>query len=261
MNSPLPQSPSSTTTSPSSSLSPLLPILNAFNHRHHNQHRLAHWWPVFRILRRTIRALIDDLALLSSTSLSSSKSTSRPRRDAAASPSPPPRAIWLSRHFIPRAYIAFSQLAADNQHAPLGLLLLAILSRVHAVVTQLLDRANTTSSTASTTTKQPSLSRHRPVDASNQDKGVAISRDVLPPPTQPTERLQSLPPTTTTTTTTSGRPSLDDPHSEDASPEGVTTTPLSKTKPKEAPSKEDKKRKKKKKGKGDELSSLFGSLA
>ncbi|KAL6885348.1 hypothetical protein HDV57DRAFT_423645 [Trichoderma longibrachiatum] len=260
MNSPLPQSPSSSpsTSSPSSSLSPLLPILNAFNHRHHNQHRLAHWWPVFRILRRTLRALVDDLALPSSTS-SSSKPTSRPRRDAAASSSPPPRAIWLSKHFIPRAYIAFSQLAADNQHAPLGLLLLAILSRVHAVVTQLLDRANTTSSTASTTTKQPSLSRHRPVDASNQDKGVAISRDVLPPPTKPTERLQALPPPATTIT--SGHPSLDEPRGGDANPEGVTTTQLSKTKPKEAPSKEDKKKKKKKKGKGDELSSLFGSLA
>ncbi|PNP54723.1 hypothetical protein THARTR1_04928 [Trichoderma harzianum] len=70
------------------SLSPILPILNAFNHRHHNQHRLAHWWPVFRIFRRSIRALLDDL--------------SSRRRDVS---SPPPRAIWLNKHFIPRAYM------------------------------------------------------------------------------------------------------------------------------------------------------------
>lgn len=80
------------TTTATSSLSPILPILNAFNHRHHNQHRLAHWWPVFRIFRRTIRFLLDDLA--------------SPRRHASASASsPPPRAVWLNKHFISRAYM------------------------------------------------------------------------------------------------------------------------------------------------------------
>lgn len=87
------------------SLTPLLPILNAFNHRHHNQHRLAHWWPVFRSLRRTVRNLIDDLS--PPTSLSSCPS---PRREAI-----PPRAVWLNKHFIPRAYVYV--------HLPLSLLL------------------------------------------------------------------------------------------------------------------------------------------
>lgn len=94
--------PSTTTMASSSSspltadsFTPLLPILNAFNHRHHNQHRLAHWWPVFRSLRRTIRNLIDDLS--PTTSLSSRPS---PRREAV-----PPRAVWLNKHFIPRAYV------------------------------------------------------------------------------------------------------------------------------------------------------------
>lgn len=79
---------------------PLLPILNAFNHRHHNQHRLAHWWPVFRSLRRTIRNLIDDLS--PPASLSSRPS---PRREAI-----PPRAVWLHKHLIPRAYVYASLL-------------------------------------------------------------------------------------------------------------------------------------------------------
>ncbi|TFA97942.1 hypothetical protein CCMA1212_010313 [Trichoderma ghanense] len=260
MNSPSSQPPPSTSSSPSSSLSPLLPILNAFNHRHHNQHRLAHWWPVFRILRRTLRALVDDLALPSSSSPSSSSSftsTSRARREASSQFSPPPRAIWLSKHFISRAYIAFSQLAADNQHAPLGLLLLAILSRVHAVLSQLLDHTTSTSTSTTTpsTTKTPSNSNNRSVDASNQDKGIAISRETHTPPVQPTERLRTL------QTTTSARHSSDEPRSRDADREAVTTRKLSKTKSKEASPKDDQKKKKKKKAKGDELSSLFGSLA
>ncbi|EGR48841.1 uncharacterized protein TRIREDRAFT_107591 [Trichoderma reesei QM6a] len=275
MTSLLPPQPPSTT-SPASSLSPLLPILHAFNHRHHNQHRLAHWWPVFRILRRTLRALVDDLtssstSTSSSSTSSSSKLSSRPRRDAAAlssqPPPPPPRAIWLSKHFIPRAYIAFSQLAADNQHAPLGLLLLAVLSRVHAVVTQLLlDHTATSSSTSTTplTSKlPPSIQDKRSIDVSSQDKGITISRDTHTPPTHNTERLRTLQTTKTTPTpTSSARHSSDDPRSGNvANSEAVTATKPSRPKSMEASSKDDKKKKKKKKGKGDELSSLFGSLA
>lgn len=199
------------------SLSPILPILNAFNHRHHNQHRLAHWWPVFRIFRRTVRSLLEDLT------------SPRRRQDAA---SPPPRAIWLNRHFIPRAYIAFSQLAADNQHAPLGLLLLAILARTHTALTQLLDQPITIPPPSATTR----------ANEVNQDKGVAIARQKQPPPT---ERLK---------TQATAQPSPDE--------QGDTldrdAIKPSKPKSKEVLSKE---KKKKKKAKGDALSSLFGSLA
>ncbi|PTB48175.1 hypothetical protein M431DRAFT_100537 [Trichoderma harzianum CBS 226.95] len=199
-----------------SSLSPILPILNAFNHRHHNQHRLAHWWPVFRIFRRTVRSLIDDL-------------TSRRRQDAS---SPPPRAVWLNKHFISRAYIAFSQLAADNQHAPLGLLLLAILARIHAALTQLLDQPII----------PPPSSTTRANDV-NQDKGVAIARQKQPPPT---ERLK---------TQAAIQPPSDERQGEKLDRDSIKS---SKSKSKEISSKE---KKKKKKAKGDALSSLFGSLA
>lgn len=200
---------------------PLLPILNAFNHRHHNQHRLAHWWPVFRSLRRTIRNLIDDLS--SPTSLSSRPA---PRREAI-----PPRAIWLNKHFIPRAYVAFSQLAADNQHAPLGLLLLAILARIHTALSPL-------SVDIPSTKSQPKTNRSN--DLTNQDKGVAIARQELP--------------------LTKGIPSV-------TSTEGIISSGQQQqgskigreaNKPSSSISKE---KKKKKKGKGDALSSLFGSLA
>ncbi|KAL7918332.1 hypothetical protein ACQKWADRAFT_304363 [Trichoderma austrokoningii] len=183
--------------SSSPSLSPLLPILNAFNHRHHNQHRLTHWWPLFRSLRRTIRNLVDD-----------------------ASPS---RAIWLNKHLIPRAYLAFSQLAADNQHAPLGLLLLAILARVHAALA--ID------SPVPKAQPQPKANH-----LANQDKGVAISRQELPLSTS-TERIKL------STTQDISEPSHQ---------QAVAAKPSKKLKETS---------KKKKKGKGDALSSLFGSLA
>ncbi|KAK4085652.1 uncharacterized protein Triagg1_642 [Trichoderma aggressivum f. europaeum] len=212
MNSSLATTTTTTTTTTSSSLSPILPILNAFNHRHHNQHRLAHWWPVFRIFRRTIRALLDDLA-------------SSRRRDAS---SPPPRAIWLNKHFISRAYIAFSQLAADNQHAPLGLLLLAILARTHTALTQLLDQP----------TIPPPSSSTQANDIS-QDKGVAIAR-------QKPERQK---------TQAAIQPPSDEQQGDKLDRDA--TKPI-KSKSKEPSSKE---KKKKKKNKGDALSSLFGSLS
>ncbi|KAL6825878.1 hypothetical protein J3E69DRAFT_366446 [Trichoderma sp. SZMC 28015] len=208
----------SSTSIATASLSPILPILNAFNHRHHNQHRLAHWWPVFRIFRRTIRSLIEDL-------------TSPRRRDAS---SPPPRAIWLNKHFIPRAYIAFSQLAADNQHAPLGLLLLAILARTHTALTQLLDQP---------IIPPPSSSTTRAHDV-NQDKGVAIARQKQPPPT---ERLKTQP---------TIQPPSDEQRGEKLDRDAIK--PSKSKSSKEVSSKE---KKKKKKAKGDALSSLFGSLA
>ncbi|KAL6810174.1 hypothetical protein V8C40DRAFT_132727 [Trichoderma camerunense] len=207
----------SSSTAATTSLSPILPILNAFNHRHHNQHRLAHWWPVFRIFRRTIRALIDDLT--------------SPRRKQDVS-SPPPRAIWLNKHFISRAYIAFSQLAADNQHAPLGLLLLAILARTHTALTQLLDQP---------IIPPPSSSTTRANDV-HQDKGVAIARQKQPPPT---ERLK---------TQSTIQPPSDEQQGEKLDRDAIKP---SKSKSKEISSKE---KKKKKKAKGDALSSLFGSL-
>lgn len=232
--------------SPATSLDPLLPILNAFNHRHHNQHRLAHWWPVFRILRRTVRALIDDLARPSSLSS---------RREPTSSP-PPPRATWLHKHFVPRAYVyalltlcfytsselilnrAFTQLAADNQHAPLGLLLLAVLARIHAVLSQLL--VDDTPSSIPTT--KAVSSNNNKNDAVSQDKGVAVARNQLPP-------AKNTPPSR-----------VEDAAAQPSSSQQGSKVDRESTKPIKTKSK-DTKEKKKKKGKGDALSSLFGSLA
>ncbi|CAI4211730.1 unnamed protein product [Parascedosporium putredinis] len=72
-------------------LTPISVLLDAFNHRNKNQHRRSHWWRQFNLLRRALRRLIVAPAL----------------KD--------PR---------PSLTTAFTQLAADNQYAPLGLVLL-----------------------------------------------------------------------------------------------------------------------------------------
>ncbi|KAL7894179.1 hypothetical protein HDV63DRAFT_271261 [Trichoderma sp. SZMC 28014] len=208
---------------------PLLPILNAFNHRHHNQHRLAHWWPVFRSLRRTIRNLIDDLS--PPASLSSRPS---PRREAI-----PPRAVWLHKHLIPRAYVAFSQLAADNQHAPLGLLLLAILARIHTALSPL--------SSIDNSVPKPQPKANRTNDLTNQDKGVAIARE--------------LPLSKNSPSTTQHLSDSNDQQQGSKIDREAIKPPKSKLKEASPSSSISKDKKKKKKSKGDALSSLFGSLA
>lgn len=260
------------------SFSPLLPILNAFNHRHHNQHRLAHWWPVFRSLRRSIRNLIDNLSP-PSTSLSSRPAAAR--REASSTSTPvPPRAVWLHKHFIPRAYVyvqslpipsfslldffdltksritnrAFSQLAADNQHAPLGLLLLAILSRIHAALSPLLSIDNSI--------PKPQPKTNRSNDLANQDKGVAIARQELPfskasPSSTSTERMKL-------SATQNISDSSEQPQQQGSKVDREAVTPPKSKLNEEASSSSSqisKDKKKKKKGKGDALSSLFGSLA
>ncbi|PNY25895.1 Uncharacterized protein TCAP_04166 [Tolypocladium capitatum] len=114
------------------SLSALLPPLHAFNHRHRNQHRASHWWSSFNILRRALQALADDVLQPKSRPPPPAITTARRRHDVVIA-----RARWLRSHIVPRAYVAFTQLAADNQHAPLGLMLLAVLGRTNSILTDL----------------------------------------------------------------------------------------------------------------------------
>ncbi|PHH92570.1 hypothetical protein CDD83_6849 [Cordyceps sp. RAO-2017] len=137
-------------------LPPLLPVLDAFNHRHRNQHRASHWWASFRILRRALGRLVDALG--------------RGVRGRVAA-----CARWVAAHVVPRAYVAFTQLAADNQHAPLGLLLVAVLSRVHAVVATLLPPE-----AVAATVERQSAPHPPQTPQSAADRGITVSRDQLP---------------------------------------------------------------------------------
>ncbi|RYP07257.1 hypothetical protein DL765_009209 [Monosporascus sp. GIB2] len=147
-------------------LLPLRPVLAGLNHRNRNQHRGARWWGAFGMLRRHVGKLADELdvaaarfarmlpsssgasakAGISSGSGSNKKKRKRDGETAGATTTPAlaradERAEWLRDALVPKCYLAFSQLAADNQFATLGVVLLGVLAQVHAVCTRLVGEA------------------------------------------------------------------------------------------------------------------------
>ncbi|RGP60678.1 ribonuclease mrp protein subunit rmp1 [Fusarium sporotrichioides] len=241
-------------TSTSESLTPLLPILDGFAHRHKNQHSSTHWWSSFSLLRRAVRNLAQDLVVARPKKKTKSSSNS-------AKPNTHPalvRAKWMMRHLVPDAFITFSQLAADNQYAPLGLLLLSVLARTNTLLSLLVpsehdyaspstDVENATSSVSDTPDPLKSTVQSIAVETpdAETDMGVAISREELLLPQKKTSR--SIP--------KSDMPSKDIQLNERKS----KTVPTATSKRSSKDDTKDKPKKKKKKG-GDALSSLFGSL-
>ncbi|KAJ4260708.1 RNase MRP subunit [Fusarium torreyae] len=238
-------------TSTNESLATLLPILNGFAHRHKNQHSSSHWWSSFSLLRRAARNLADDLASRTPTaSKTKSGDAKRDNHPALA------RAKWMKRHVVPRAFVTFSQLAADNQHAPLGLLLLSVLARINTLLSHLVP-AEYSHETSTPAIAKPEYSQtdlpsapHTSatgVEASSSgvDMGVAISRDELV-----SSRKTKMKPLL------KSEMRLKEATSKERKPR-VLHTDTHKSSLKEDT--KDRPKKKKKKG-GDALSSLFGSL-
>ncbi|KAF5021109.1 hypothetical protein F66182_6851 [Fusarium sp. NRRL 66182] len=231
------------------SLAPLIPILNGFAHRHKNQHSSTHWWSSFSILRRAARNLAHDLAARPPAPKKNKSGNFRRDTHPALT-----RAKWMSRHVVPRAFVAFSQLAADNQHAPLGLLLLSVLARVHALLSHLVPADFDHRAGHSTVTKPASSGADIPAPllptgaqnpSSEMDMGVAISRDELDSSHK-----------TTTRPGPSSSMCLKEPATKERKPN------VSKANAHKGSLKDDAKdrpRKKKKKG-DDALSTLFGAL-
>ncbi|GJN78081.1 hypothetical protein PLIIFM63780_001574 [Purpureocillium lilacinum] len=243
----LPSSPADTRAA-NTSITETLHILDAFNHRHHNQHRATHWWSSFRILRRRLQSLRD--ALLSSARAAPAggrQTTSSLSRWQAVRL----RAGWMRTHVVPRAYISFSQLAADNQHAPLGLLLLAVLGRVDTVLATLApsDDAKTLpppavqSSRANVTTARP-MPAETETEAPPPDLGVAVSRQDVPRPVKREKRAEESAPSDHTKK-----------RSRDVKSEAAGSDTAGKQR------QSNKKNKKKSKDGGDAFANLFGSLA
>ncbi|KAI0105564.1 hypothetical protein GGR51DRAFT_519854 [Nemania sp. FL0031] len=150
-----------------SRLSPLQPVLSGLAHRNHNQHRRAAWWRHFGMLRRHCARFVDVLvsavaaarenAAKAAKAAAKAKSKKRRREELASGGKLTPtgemdglgvvgtgktdfemdvdvdtHAAWLRDVLVPKCYLAFSQLTADNQFAPLGVVLLSILSQVQA---------------------------------------------------------------------------------------------------------------------------------
>lgn len=105
-------SPFSSSSIPYDATATLIPILDAFNHRHRNQHRASHWWPVFRILRRSVSALAIEIQHTRTGSVPHSRRHSRDDDSA-----PLPCARWFDAHLVGRAYV---QVSIPNPLLPLA---------------------------------------------------------------------------------------------------------------------------------------------
>ncbi|EJP64828.1 uncharacterized protein BBA_06397 [Beauveria bassiana ARSEF 2860] len=236
-------------------LATLLPILDAFNHRHRNQHSASHWWSAFTLLRRGARSLAADLrrhqALSRLQTDSSNKSTAAKTKSKTAKKQLLARVTLLRDHTVPKAYLCFSQLIADNQHATLGLLLMSALASVNSTLTSISPppqepalRPSAASSPLPDTHPTDSKSKHKQSQLghdSNIDRGVAVSRDRI-----------------TGVVSKSSKP-FKPPPNEDAAAKDKHRNPVVPS-IKQSDDRPNKKKAKKKKGKGDELSNLFGSL-
>ncbi|KAJ6787774.1 hypothetical protein PWT90_11030 [Aphanocladium album] len=266
-------------TAPSSSsttkLASLLPIVDAFNYRHRNQHAASPWWSCFRLFRHGARALHDDLrrqqtlqAKLPAGDGGKKSSTSAKAKARTAQKQLLARVTLLRDRTVPKSYICFSQLVADNQYAALGLLLLSALASVNSILESIAPRSRPkepallSSSSSVSETQRPAqapvktqTSQPNPDDADSRsaDKGVSVSREHL-------SGVSLKPPKATPV-------SRDDDDAVVRKRDADVPPPPEKQKKKnlvaqsrEQPEEKVKKKKPKKKGKGDELSSLFGSL-
>ncbi|KAI7922671.1 hypothetical protein M9X92_004784 [Pyricularia oryzae] len=174
-------------------LVPTQEILEKFNYKHKNQHRLSKWWAGFDMLRRhtakfyrdELRLALDALTKRSSMPQSSKKKQSKRQRteprDEDITAGAVAKAKWMDDYLIPKAYTAITQLAADNQFAPLGLLLLGVLAQVHSAVSLLLplDSAEQESEVTAA------------AEGKEIDMGVAVPRQEQSSQDHPSPRLQA----------------------------------------------------------------------
>ncbi|EOO02848.1 hypothetical protein UCRPA7_1629 [Phaeoacremonium minimum UCRPA7] len=234
-------------------LRPALQILDAFNHRNKNQHHSSRWWAQFDMLRRGVRKLVPELDAGIRDIERKGGSKRRKTADKAqggsskAAEAARARAQWLHEHAAPRTFMAFTQLAADNQYAPLGLVLLGVLAQIEAAMSPLVPTevvaATVQSPLDAELSTQCTPSAISDVGASQgeaHDFGVAISRDEVLDSSQasvPSEKSEGM-------TAKSKSKGLQE------------TAPLD---PKDA-GRPKKDKKKKKKRKGDEFDDLFSSL-
>ncbi|KAI0180438.1 hypothetical protein GGR52DRAFT_531311 [Hypoxylon sp. FL1284] len=188
----------------------LQPVLWGFNHRNRNQHRRAAWWGAFGMLRRRVDRLVDELDSASAAAAAIKKKSkakeSRKRRldgggkkgdeemekDTDEEEKVRRHARWLLDVLVPKCYLSFSQLTADNQFATLGVVLLGALAQVRAACAPLAavgDGLGFSATAAATTTAAidtTTSARGLPGDGSNRDDAdlrlppVSASRVSLP---------------------------------------------------------------------------------
>ncbi|KAK8114996.1 hypothetical protein PG999_007065 [Apiospora kogelbergensis] len=282
---------------------PLQPLLAGFNHRNKNQHRVATWWASFNMLRRHVTKWADELdqqaksrppkkrKRIVSAQGGDDNDTKKKTEDGPAEV----RALWLRDVLVPKCYLAFSQLAADNQFAALGLVLTGALAQVYNACVRLagetpsetaitvrlkapmvdISKPDIFASSSSATTigkrkndtlKESSSStsavRRVPTGPDEHDVGQVISRDSIraakvatESPTEE-ERLQKVKRRKKTVVS-----AADDDIDGDVEPKKMKKKEkVTSGQPKVEDGEKVTKKKKKKSKKGDEFDSLFDSL-
>jgi len=112
-------------------------ILHLTRHRNKNQHRLSKWWKSFSQLRRQISKLIVELEDLPGHPVSLKNQEKGKSRENKSESAAEKRVEFMKGWLVPRCYLAFSGLVADNQYAALGLMLMATLGRAGRVIGEL----------------------------------------------------------------------------------------------------------------------------
>ncbi|KFY35988.1 hypothetical protein V494_05419 [Pseudogymnoascus sp. VKM F-4513 (FW-928)] len=103
------------------SLLPIQHLLHLTAHRNKNQHRIAKWWASFSMLRRQLGKLI--------AALENPDAAFRAKKIEIEK-----RVVFLREEVVPRCYLAFSTVVADNQYASLGLMLMGCLARLNKLI-------------------------------------------------------------------------------------------------------------------------------
>ncbi|KAJ5107553.1 hypothetical protein N7456_004228 [Penicillium angulare] len=130
-------------------------ILHLVYHRNKNQHQRAKWWKWLAILKRSAADLrsVDSVA-----------ASARYQQHLAA-------------HLIPRCYLAFSTVVADNQFSTLGVTLLAALARLSKATGA--DRKLEAKPRLKAKAKEKEKANTGPIPAPlpTEDRGERVSRD------------------------------------------------------------------------------------
>ena len=149
-------------------------------HHNHNQHRHSTWWKHLSTLKRSLQKLIHDLSTNSSDALNSTTQT---------------KIVYLKKTIVPKCHVfvmqnylvstssanqsnrAFSQVVADPQFAPLGLVLLATLARVNALLVLPQDEKVTSGRRKGLLVAAEPPSRR--MDESSEDLGSHVARATM----------------------------------------------------------------------------------
>ncbi|KAK8138934.1 hypothetical protein PG984_002314 [Apiospora sp. TS-2023a] len=154
---------------------PLQPLLAGFNQRNKNQHRVATWWASFNMLRRHVTKWADELDRQAKARPKKRKRTAGggdgdDKKDGDGGPAEV-RALWLRDVLVPKCYLTFSQLAADNQFAPLGLVLTGALAQAYKACVRLVGEAPSEREQIAVRPKQAVASEEDASPASAAEKG------------------------------------------------------------------------------------------